>query len=507
MTEQPPQPDDAPQASEAPEAPGAPARLPVIAMVGRPNVGKSTLFNRLTRSRQALVAAQAGTTRDRREGRVEDGPYRFTLVDTGGMGFGMEQPFSAEVEAQIARAAQGADALWVLLDAREGLNPFDAQLQNWVRRQRKPYWLVVNKADNPGRRANLAEFYALGSERLHAVSAAHGLGLDALLEATAAELPALRAPTGGEAPREAGAAPLRVAFLGRPNVGKSSLVNRLLGDARMIVSETAGTTREAVETPFRLGGQDYVLVDTAGIRRRARTTEHLEKIGVLHSLGSLDWVQVAVLVVDAADEVATQDARIASYILEHRRAVVVALNKWDAVRGGEGGAKAVERAARERLRFLEFATFVRTSAVDGSGLEPLFREVQRAGEQYRREIQTADLNRMLQSAVQRSPPPPQGRSATRIPYGTQVGREPPAFRFFTNHPKQIDESYTRYMENQLRHSFGLRGTPLRIEWRGKNREEERPPRPAREKRTPRPPKTLRHAPAARRVARGKRPRG
>jgi GTP-binding protein len=512
----------APMEGQTPPAPGrARTPLPAIALVGRPNVGKSTLFNRLTRSRQALVTNVPGTTRDRREGEVSDGVYRFRLVDTGGMGFGMALAFSREVEAQIDEAVRGADYVWVVLDAKEGLNPFDEDLHRWVMRLGKPYRVVLNKADNPGRRGNLAEFYALGTDRLHAVSAAHGLGIDGLLEATARELPGLRAaprelpglraePREGEAGAEAPVAPgaLRVAFLGRPNVGKSSLVNRILGQSRMIVSETAGTTREAVETPFRVFGRDYVLVDTAGIRRRARTQEHLEKLGVLHTLGSLNWVQVAVLVVDASDEVATQDARIASYVMEHRRAVVVAMNKWDRLGGGAARAKAVEADIRERLRFLSFAAFVRTSAVEGAapdgggpegggpeggGLETLFREVGRAAAQFRREIQTADLNRVVQAASLRFPPPAQRGSSTRIYYGTQVGTEPPAFRFFTNHPKQIDDAYTRFFENQLRHHFGLQGTPLRIEWRARRPEEERPPRPARDKRAPRPPKSLRKA--------------
>jgi GTPase len=473
---------------------GAPSALPLIALLGRPNVGKSTLFNRLTHSRQALVATVPGTTRDRREGEASAEGYRFRLMDTGGMGFGLEMAFSTEVEAQIAAAVRAADGVWVVLDAAEGLNPFDADLYRWAVRQGKPLRVVVNKVDHPSRRADVAEFYALGCERLHPVSAIHGTGLEALLEDTARDLPGLRAVAAEDAPATSGAAGLRVAFLGRPNVGKSSLVNRILGQSRMIVSETAGTTREAVETVFERGGERYVLVDTAGIRRRARTQEHLEKLGVLHSLGSLDWVQVAVLVVDASDEVATQDARIASYILEHRRAVVVAMNKWDRIGAGAARAKSLERDLRERLRFLSFAAFVRTSATDGSGLDALFREIGRAAVQFHREIQTADLNRVVQAAALRFPPPSQRGVPTRIQYGTQVGTEPPAFRFFTNHPKQIDDAYTRFFENQLRHHFGLQGTPLRIEWRGRTRDPQRPPRPARAQRASRPSKPRRRGP-------------
>lgn len=454
-------------AASGPRQPDA----PLVVLVGRPNVGKSTLFNRLTRTRQALVADVPGTTRDRREGWVDDGRYRFRLVDTGGMGFGMELGFSGAVEAQIAQAAEVADAVWVVLDGRSGLNPYDGELVRWVERLGKPFQVVVNKMDSPGRRANLVEFYALGTERLRATSAAHGVGLDELLEATARDVPALLAVEAVEAAGEAAVEePLRVAFMGRPNVGKSSLLNRVLGQARMIVADQAGTTREAVEVPFRFQGQDYVLVDTAGIRRRARTHEVVEKLGVLHSLGALRWVQVAVLVVDASEPLAVQDARLADTIVAQRRAVVVAMNKWDRIGGGARRAKAVEAEVRGRLRFLDFAAFVPTSALDGTGVERVFREVQRAAGQFRREIQTADLNRMVQAASLRSPPPALAGSPTRIYYGAQVGTEPPAFRFFTNHPGRIDEAYTRFFENQLRHHFGLQGTPLRIEWRGRRGE-------------------------------------
>lgn len=450
--------------------------VPTIALVGRPNVGKSTLFNRLTHSKQALVASVPGTTRDRKEGAVRRERYLFKLIDTGGMGFGTDLGFSTEVEGQIDEALLEADLVWVVLDAKDGLNPFDGELVQKINRANIPCKIVINKVDNDQRVGAMAEFYRLGIEEMHPISATHGRGLDSLLEASAAAIPGIVAQQhadSNEEDLEDESRPLRVAFLGRPNVGKSSLINCVLDRSRMIVSEIAGTTREAVEIPFSLQGRDYILVDTAGIRRKSRTKEHLEKIGVLQSLGALNRVDVAILVVDGSEALAVQDARIASYILEHRRAVVVAMNKWDVVDSGKAPragqqAKDVEADAMQRLRFLDFAPMVRTSALEGSGIEQLFKEIDKAAIQFRRRVQTADLNRMVQAAVMRFPPPAKGHSPTRVNYGTQLGSGPPFFRFFTNHPDQIGDAYTRFFEHQLRHAFGFKGTPLRIEWKGRD---------------------------------------
>jgi GTP-binding protein len=260
---------------------------------------------------------------------------------------------------------------------------------------------------------------------------------------------------------------VRLAFVGRPNVGKSSLVNRILGEERQIVSTVAGTTREAVEIPFRIFDADYVLVDTAGIRRRARTKEHLEKLSVVNALAAMDRADVIVLVVDAEDGAAEQDARIAGYILERGRGLVVAMNKWDRVMAGAKLPKDAEADIGHTLRFTEFAPHVRISAVTGLGLERLFKEVAAVAREYGREVQTADLNRVAQLATRLTPPPGRSGSASRIFYGTQTRTRPPVFRFFTNHPDQIPESYSRFFENQLRYHFGFKGIPLRIEWRGR----------------------------------------
>ena len=447
------------------------SNLPVLALVGRPNVGKSTLFNRLTGARRALVAPVPGVTRDRREELVRIAGACFRLVDTGGMSFSHEVDFSREIADQVAQAVARADLVWLVVDAVDGLNPYDAELYRLLQRQGKRVLVVVNKAESPARRAALTEFFALGSEAVYPLSALHGTGLLEALEASVVLVPALR--TGPEPDEAAPSARIRVAFVGRPNVGKSSLVNRILGEQRQIVSDIAGTTREAVEIPFRAFDQDYLLVDTAGIRRKARTQEGLEKLSVVNALTTLERVDVAVLVVDAQGGVADQDARIAGHILERRRAVVVALNKWDLVQAGEPKPKEVEDDIAYALRFIGYAARVRVSAVAGLGLERLFKEIRTAHREFTREVRTADLNRVVALAVRQSPPPARGKSGTKVFYGVQTATRPPSFQFFTNHAEQIQEAYTRYFENQLRYHFGFKGTPLRVEWRGRAGGEER----------------------------------
>jgi GTP-binding protein len=437
----------------------------VLALVGRPNVGKSTLFNRLTRSRHALVAPIPGVTRDRKEQVVRFEAFRFRLVDTGGMSFSREVAFSEEIAAQVHQAIAEADLVWLVLDAAQGLNPYDGELFRALRKLGKPVIVVANKADSPGRRAGSAEFYALGAETVYPVSALHGSGLREALEGSAQRVPALLTAAGTPT---TGEQPVRVAFIGRPNAGKSSLINRLLGSARQIVSEVAGTTREAVELPFRVFDQDYVLVDTAGIRRRARTKEYIEKISVLNALTAMEHADVVVLVLDANEGAAEQDARIAGYVLEKGRGLVVAMNKWDLLAVGGRQPKDVEADIAHALRFADFAPRVRLSAVTGDGMERLFKEVRMVAREFAREIQTADLNRVVQIVTRQTPPPAKGHSASKIHYGTQTGTRPPVFRFFANHPERIPDAYTRYMEHQLRYHFGFRGVPVGVQWRGRD---------------------------------------
>ncbi|MBI4083276.1 MAG: ribosome biogenesis GTPase Der [Candidatus Lambdaproteobacteria bacterium] len=442
------------------------AAMALVALVGRPNVGKSTLFNRITATRQALMAPMPGLTRDRREGVAQQRGFRFRVVDTGGLTFREGVPFAGAVAAQVEIAVDRAALVLFLVDAVEGLTARDEEIYRWLRRKGRPVLVLSNKADNARRAEAGAEFFALGVERVFPVSATHGTGLAEVLEEAALLAPELREAEPGEAPPEGAA--IRVAFFGRPNVGKSTLVNRILGEERMIVSEIPGTTREAIDVACRRGGQEYLLIDTAGIRRRARTTEHVEKIGVLSSLSSLDRVDVAVLVLDAPGGVAEQDARLASYILDHQRALVIALNKWDDVRERGAAGKEIEATIRHTLRFVDYAARVRTSGQTGFGLGKLFDAIQGAYRQYSRTLQTAELNRSLAGWIAGHPPPARGhRHATKVFYGAQIGTRPPRFRFFVNHPEQIGDAYTRYIANQLREAYGFRGTPLRVEWQGR----------------------------------------
>jgi GTP-binding protein len=475
--------------------------------VGRPNVGKSTLFNSLTGRRDALVAPVPGVTRDRRESTVARDGLRFTLVDTGGMPFDKLAAFGTEIEGQIVSAVSAAAIVWVIVDAAEGLNPYDEELARRVRISGRPWLVIANKAEGPERLGRLGDFYRLGAPQVLAVSALQRQGLAAVLEASVKAVPALRpapmvsaraesvAATAGEPgataapsfsgetarsaetalsgePAQAGfVAPIRVAFVGRPNVGKSSLVNAILGEPRFIVSDIPGTTREAVDVLVVVEGEGYALVDTAGLRRKARTTEYLDKLSAVNTLQALDHAEVAVLVLDASQGAVDQDAHIAGHILERNRACVVALNKWDLVQQGGKPGTDVQGDIEHALRFLSLAEPVRVSAVTGNGLRHLFRSIRTAYRQFTRTIPTADLNRALQMIARHTPPPARGRAPTRVFYGTQTGARPPAFKIFTNHPEQVRSEYTRFMERQLRYHFGFEGTPLRIEWSGRDRGE------------------------------------
>lgn len=482
------------QALPAPPQGGAPAgplavepvlrEVPILALVGRPNVGKSTLFNRLTRSRDALVAAVPGVTRDRREALVEREDLRFRLVDTGGMAFDKAATFGPQIQEQILAAVGQAGLVWLIVDAAEGVNPYDEELARVLRASGRPWLVIANKAEGPERLGRLGEFFRLGAADVRAVSALQGSGISDALAAAGTLAPVLRrmpeaavSPASGGSAEATSARPgetdaIRVAFVGRPNVGKSSLLNAILGEPRFIVSDVPGTTREAVDVEVIVEGERYRLVDTAGLRRKARTTRYLDKLSAVNTLQALDRAEVAVLVLDATEGAVDQDAHIAGHILERGRACVLALNKWDlVVAGAQAASRAssdVEEDIEHALSFLHVPEVVRLSALAHTGLKHLFRAVRTAHRQYSRTVATADLNRVLHMVTGHTPPPARGRSPTRVQYGVQTGTRPPAFRLFTNHPEQVRKEYTRFIEQQLRYHLGLEGTPLRIEWRGKD---------------------------------------
>lgn len=433
---------------------------PVIVLVGRPNVGKSTLFNRLVRGRRAIVADEPGVTRDRAYAEARLGGRDFLLVDTGGLVPGEPQGLYGAMARQTERAIAEADAIVFLVDARAGLTAADREIADRLRREARRVWLAVNKAEGLAPGVAAAEFHALGLGVPHPVSAEHGEGVRELFEAVLGELPALPAPEG---PAQKEKIP-RVAIVGRPNAGKSTLVNALVGEERVVAHPEPGTTRDAVEVPFERAGRRYVLVDTAGLRRRARIEQGVEAFSVVRTLRAIELADVAVLLIDATAGVTDQDAHIAGHLYERGRAVVVAVNKWDAV----------DREARARLRaelsarlgFLAFAETHFVSALLARGLGPLLAAVDRAHASATAKLPTPRLTRVLQAAVERQAPPrARGRVRPKLRYAHQGGSTPPRIVIHGNALEHLSESYRRYLEGRFREAFGLRGTPIRIELR------------------------------------------
>ena len=433
-------------------------RLPVVAVVGRPNVGKSTLFNRLIGSRRAIVRDTPGVTRDRIHGVCEFGGWRATVIDTGGLDPGSEEPLAAQVRKQILAAIAEADALVFVVDGREGLTALDEEVARILRRVSKPVLVAVNKVDARGQESAMADVYRLGMEPVLPISAEHGRGVAELIEALAMRLPAPAVGTEEEP------GPLRIAVVGRPNVGKSSLVNAIAGQDRVVVDSQPGTTRDAVDTPVTVGGRPYVLVDTAGLRRKGRTVGALDKLAAVMARRSLERADLALVVVDGTEGIATQDARIAGYAEAAGRAVVLVVNKWDLV-GTVDRAPEMVRTLRERLPFLAHAPVVFTSARAGTGLDALFETIDRVGLDYAKEVSTGELNRALTAAVTRRPPAGVHGKTLKVFYGTQTGTRPPTFLLFVNDPAALHFSYERYLVSALRERFGFVGCPLRIRLR------------------------------------------
>lgn len=435
-------------------------RLPVVAIVGPPNAGKSTLFNRLVRSQRAIVDSQPGVTRDRNLATAEWAGRKFALIDTGGLDEQERSSLAAAVRAQSLQAAEEADVVIALFDGRAGVTPMDRDVVQRLRQLRKPVLYAVNKLDTPAHDDAAAEFFALGLPALYPVSTAHGRGIGELMEQVLAQLPE---PVGMEQPAAGG--PIRLAIVGRPNVGKSSLLNRILGFERAIVDDTPGTTRDAIDTPFEHDGQPYVMVDTAGIRRRPRVQEQVERASVARALRVLDRGEVALLVIDATEGMTDQDARIAGYAWERGRALVFVLNKWDAV----------PRAQRDRSRVLDELHFkyqtlaevpvVFLSARTGAGLADLFPVIDTVVAAHRREMRTVHLNEVLGGATQaQAPPSVQGRRP-KLFYATQTGTAPPAITIFCSFPELVPTSYQRYLAHAFGSAFALQGTPLRLRFR------------------------------------------
>jgi len=453
---------------------------PVVVLVGRPNVGKSTLFNRLTRSRAAIVADEPGVTRDRQygDGVVGDRPYY--VVDTGGIAGSSSEETSVDaslrrlIASQVQQALVEADAIVLLVDGREGLQPLDREIANDLRRLGKPVTLAVNKSEGIEPSTLLGEFYPLGLGEPQPVSSGHGEGISELMQNVLAPLPhAAEASVPSDVPH--------VAIIGRPNAGKSTLVNALLGEERVIASDLPGTTRDSIEIQLEHGRKRYVLIDTAGVRRRARVEAAVEKFSALKTLQAVDRANVVVLVLDAVAGIGEQDATLASYVLKQGRSLVLALNKWDAL--DEDARAWVKREVDRKLRFLDFAPIHYLSALQKTGIGGLFASIDKAFAAANCDMPTARLNKILQSAVAATPPPIERGRRIRLKFAHQGGKNPPMVIVHGNQVRALSATYRRYLSQCFRRAFRLVGAPVVIHVReGENPFADRKPRTRRRQR-------------------------
>ena len=436
--------------------------LPVIALIGRPNVGKSTLFNRLTRSRDALVADYPGLTRDRQYGYGRTGSMSFVVIDTGGVAGG-EAGIDERMVEQTQRALEEADVAIVLVDGREGLTAADEHVASLVRRADTPVRLAVNKAEGLDADLVAAEFHALGIGEPVAISAAHGDRVGALLDAILEPFLVSGTDADPEADDDTDDGDddaLAIAVVGRPNVGKSTLVNRLLGEERVVVFDQPGTTRDSVAIPFERNDRNYVLIDTAGIRRKARVSEAIEKFSIVKALQAMERSRVVIAVLDARDGITEQDVSLLGLVLERGRALVVVINKWDGMSAED--RKQVRDDLERRLPFLDFAERITISALHGTAVGDLLPAVERAYAAATRDLSTTELTRELEAAVMAHPPPTVRGRRIRLRLAHQGGRNPPVIVIHGNQTERLPEAYRRYLVNRFRKAFKLRGTPVRL---------------------------------------------
>ncbi|MBE0619408.1 MAG: ribosome biogenesis GTPase Der [Burkholderiales bacterium] len=429
---------------------------PTLVIVGRPNVGKSTLFNRLTRSRDALVADIPGLTRDRHYGEGRVGGRPFFVVDTGGFEPVAKDGILHEMAKQTLQAIAEADVILFMVDVRQGLAPQDRNIAALLRKTGRPVLLTVNKAEGMNTGVVTAEFHELALGTPYAISAAHGEGVNDLVDLALAGFEP-------ESEEEQVQDHPRIAIIGRPNVGKSTLINALLGENRVIAFDQPGTTRDSIEVPFERGGRSYTLIDTAGLRRRGQVFESLEKFSVIKTLQSVDQANVVVLVLDAQAEISDQDAHIAGYVVEKGRALVVAVNKWDGL--DDYRRECVKRDLGRKLGFLSFARIHFISALDGSGLSGLLPSIDEAYRAAMSKLPTPRLTRVLIDAVERQQPPRKGLIRPKLRYAHQGGMNPPLIIIHGNALNAVPESYRRYLEGRFREEFSLQGTPLKVQFK------------------------------------------
>ncbi len=430
----------------------------VIALVGRPNVGKSTLFNCLTRSRDALVADQPGLTRDRKYGTGNIGGFSYIVVDTGGLS-GDAQGIDGLMAGQVWQAVEEADHLLFLVDARTGPVAGDEEIAKRLRQSGKPVSVVVNKIDGVNTDLALAEFYSLGFGEPIPIAAAHGKGVTSLVEL----LFSASEPVAEDSVVEGQTQSIKIAIVGKPNVGKSTLVNRLLGEDRVLVFDMPGTTRDSIYIPYERDGQNYTLIDTAGVRRRGKVTDKLEKFSVIKTLQAIEHAHVVVMVIDAREGVTDQDAHLLGFVLQAGKALVLAVNKWDGL--SDAQKKSVKNEIERKLPFVDFATLYFISALHGSGVGKLYQPIQLAYRDAMRDLSTPELTRMLETAVATHQPPLVRGRRIKLRYAHQGGRNPPLIIIHGNQTEHLPGTYKRYLINYFRDNLRLEGTPLRVEFK------------------------------------------
>ncbi|MBM6619877.1 ribosome biogenesis GTPase Der [Bacillus suaedaesalsae] len=427
---------------------------PVVAIVGRPNVGKSTIFNRIVGERISIVEDIPGITRDRIYSSGEWINKEFNIIDTGGIEIG-DAPFLAEIRQQAEVAIDEADVIIFMVNGREGVTAADEEVAKILYRSDKPVVLAVNKIDNPEMRSDIFDFYALGFGEPMPISGSHGLGLGDLLDAVFGHFPQ-------QEDEEYDENTIKFSLIGRPNVGKSSLVNALLGEERVIVSNIAGTTRDAIDTPYSKDGTDYVIIDTAGMRKRGKVYESTEKYSVLRALKAIERSDVVLVVLDGEEGIIEQDKKIAGYAHQAGRAIVIVVNKWDAVEKDEKTMQEYEKKIRAHFQFLDYAPIVFLSAKTKRRIQTLLPVINTAAENHNLRVQTNVLNDIILDAVTMNPAPTDNGKRLKVYYATQVSVKPPAFAVFVNEPELMHFSYERFLENQIRAAFGFVGTPIKI---------------------------------------------
>ena len=432
--------------------------IPVVAIVGRPNVGKSALFNRIIGDNSAIVSDEAGTTRDRHFGRADWSGRQFWLVDTGGLADDPRMPMDVEIRRQVDEAIAEADLMLLVVDAKAGLHPSDRKVVDLLRDSQKPWLLVANKVDNPVS-TDFYEFYELGAGDPLPVSAANGKNSGDLLDAIVEKIPEVTE----EPPDE-----LRVAVVGRPNVGKSSLVNKLLGEERLVVADEAGTTRDAIDTPVTYHGRPMVFVDTAGLRRQSKVSDGIEFYSTLRTRRAIESATICVLLIDAVEGLHNQDLKIANLAWEAGRGLIVVVNKWDLADKDDKSAAKFQKEAGEKAPFLKFVPFLFTSALTGQRVQKLFELILQVDEERQKRISTSQVNNTLGELVARRQPPQAAGHEIKLNYATQVETAPPMIAVFGNNPEKVQEHYIRYLHNGFREAWGFTGNPLRVVMRRKS---------------------------------------